>query len=63
MCWSHNIFLLESDTAAGNNIETADAIDTSLTKFDSSIDDVLKEIMSGLCTDAGKGGTREGLAN
>ena len=59
----HDGFLLDSDTAAGTNIETAEAIDDSLTKNESSINEFSKEIMSGLCVDTGGSGTRDGLSN
>ena len=57
------IFLLDSDAAAGTNIETTEAIDTSLTAIDSSIDEVPKKIMSSVCGDAGRGGFRERIEN
>ena len=41
-CWSNNDFLLDLDAAAGTNVEIAQAIDASLTKTESSIDDVPK---------------------
>ena len=61
--WSHDKFLFDSDAAAGPNTETVEEIHTSLTKMDSSIDDVPKEIMSGLWEITSRGGSREGLAN
>ena len=57
------IFLLDSDAAAGSNVETVKVIDTSLTKIHSSMDDVPKEIMGGFCSGASGVGTREGLEN
>ena len=55
-------FLLRSHTAAGTTISTTEAIFTSL-KNDSSVDDIPKEKISGLRTESGRDGTREGLAN
>ena len=57
-------FLLDSDAAIGTNISTAAAIDSSLHKVDVLEENgaVAKVPMDGLCTDAGGGGTREGLA-
>ena len=55
--------LLDSDVAAGTNVSTDLAIDASLKRLDSSLENMPKEIMHGLCTDAGGGGTREVLAN
>ena len=54
-------FLLDSDAAEGSNVLTADAIDTTLKKLDSN-NGLLKVLINDLCTDAGGGGTREGLA-
>ena len=53
------IFLIDSHVDAGTNIKTAEEIDTSLTTIDSYIDDVPKETISGLCTYASGGETRE----
>ena len=57
-------FLLDSDAAAGDNVNAAVAIDKSLRKTDPIKDDGSTETeqMFGLTTDAGGGGTREGLA-
>jgi len=56
-------FLLDSDAAIGDNANTADAANVSLKKLDRSIDgSIVKVKMTGLCTDAGGGGTRDGLA-
>ena len=55
-------FLLNSDAAAGTNVSSALAIDTSL-KIDIPIAKVPKETMSGLRTDVGGGSTRKGLEN
>ena len=40
--FSRDHFLLDSDAAAGTNVENVEAIDTSLTKMDSSIDYIPK---------------------
>ena len=56
--WSHDYFLIESDAAAGTNIETVEAINASLTKIDSYVDEAPKEIISGLWKNAGGSGTR-----
>ena len=55
-------FLLDSDAAEGSNVLTADAVDSSFKKLDFNEDSVMKSFVNGLCTDAGSGGTREGLA-
>ena len=53
-------FLLDSDTAEGSNVLTADAIDATLKKLDSN-NGSLKVLINGLCTDTRGGGTCEGL--
>ena len=56
-------FLLDSDAAISTNTSTAAVIDPSLHKVDILEENsaVAKVTMDGLCTDAGEGGTREGL--
>ena len=55
--------LLDSDTALGDNVNTAQAADISLKKIDCYSDNgIVKTMMSGLCTDTGRGGTRDSLA-
>ena len=55
--------LLDSDAAIGDNINTAEAADKSLTKTDPLSGDghPIKEVEYGLSTDSGGGGTKEGL--
>jgi hypothetical protein len=53
-------FLLDADAAIGDNKQTALASDVSMKKIDPI--EGTKEKVHGLCTDAGGGGTSEGLA-
>ena len=56
-------FLLDSDTTIGNNVSTTNTANVSLKKVDRFIDgSIVKVKMNGTCTDAGRGGTRDGLA-
>ena len=56
-------FLLDLDAAIGDNVNTADTMSISLTKVDCFINSSITKIkMNGLCTDAGRGGTKDSLA-
>ena len=55
-------FELYSDTCMGSNRKTAEAIDISMRKLDSYDESIPKRIMHSVSTDAGGGGTGDGLA-
>ena len=54
-------FVLDSYTAAGTIIETAEEINTYLKKINSYVDDAPEETMSGFRADSDVSRTREGL--
>ena len=57
-------FLLDSDACIGENENTVSGVYFSITKVDSINDSgsIIKKVLHRLASDAGGGGTREGLA-